>query len=417
MNRLLVILLLLSLFSCCEEIESSFDESSIEDSKGTILGTIVDNFGGELGQVSVKVYENSSLESETNTSSGNTFEFSNLTVGSYTIEASKDGFYTYSENITVYENQTTNVSLKLSPESLPSGGILKTSVLNYTSTSATFEIDFFVADQDANFLTNLASGDISISSSQTSDGEYFDFSLVELKKYATTTNGAYSANLLIDQSGSISNTDPNDARLQAAKIFCSSLGSSDYVIVSAFSSGTELPYNPVTYWGEFHNNGTSFYSVIDNLKSMVGGGTPLFESTVSMISLTANDAPTSNKAVILFTDGEDTEGGKSITDVVNTAKNKNVKIFTVGLGEGTNLEVLAKMAGETGGAFMLAYDARKLISIYGTLGNLLHGGSTMYRGKWKLTTSAKSFPGWFQTSIKVLTESGIMYIPIHVKVG
>jgi hypothetical protein len=207
------------------------------------------------------------------------------------------------------------------------------------------------------------------------------------KQTVTTVGGGggnpYSALLLMDQSGSIAYTDPTNSRLLAGKIFFNALGPGDLVQLAAFASGGSLPFDPVTIYGPgFTSNGPGFFGTLDRLASLIGGGTPLYRSTYSMLGYVGANAPGANKALVVFTDGDDTEGGVTITDVYNRCASTGVRLFMVGLGNAVSVDSLGWMVGRCGGTVMHASDARQLVSLYGTLGAILDGSAVAYRTRW-----------------------------------
>jgi hypothetical protein len=76
------------------------------------------------------------------------------------------------------------------------------------------------------------------------------------------------------------------------------------------------------------------------------------------------------------------------------------------------------MSVPTGGAMMFASDARQLISMFGTLGNLLSGNLAYYKTCWQVNVDQDYFGsgGWFSTSIKVSSPSGNIYIPFSLEI-
>jgi len=195
------------------------------------------------------------------------------------------------------------------------------------------------------------------------------------------------------------------------------LGSNDEILLAAFASDGALPYDLTTY-GNFTNNGEIYYSTLDNLTNLIGGCTPLYKAVHTYTYKTYTDGNNFNKAVVVFTDGEDTDGGYTVEDVINYANQKNVRIFTIGLSSGTNVKVLSDMALKTNGAFMRASNARQLISAFGYLGNLLHCAqyyrinftSTLVDNNWSTGT-------WFSTSLRAESSNGVIYIPFHFTVS
>ncbi|MFK7904661.1 MAG: VWA domain-containing protein, partial [Chitinophagales bacterium] len=100
---------------------------------------------------------------------------------------------------------------------------------------------------------------------------------------------------------------------------------------------------------------------------------------------------------IVFTDGEDTEGGYSINQIIEEACMHNVRIFTVGLSNGVNDRVLSEIAFETNGAVMLAEEAEQLIAQYSSLGQLLHGEAQIYR--IRMSVRKNSGASWYNGNL------------------
>ncbi len=400
---LAVLIVLLAAFTQCEKLKP-------KPTKGNISGTVTDaNTGKPIAGVLVSVKETSIYSK---TLADGRYELTDVDEGSCTVITLKQGYKDVDKDVFVEGGETKNLDISLKVNSEPVGGILECKVIEYSSKYAKFKIDFFIAD-DNEIITSISDNDINIKDSQFSDGTYFDFTKKNLHTTSLDYNGSYSANLVLDQSGSISSTDPDNLRLEAVKIFCSNLSSSDYVLLTAFASGGLLDYD-VTRYGDFTNNGESYFGTIESLRDKIDGGTPLYKATASAIDRVYNDGPTSNKAVVVFTDGEDTDGGWTMNDVIDEARSKNVKIYTVGLSSGTKNEILSRMAIKTGGAFIKAYNAPQLVSAFGTLGKILKGTAQIYSGVWSVNTSEESFPGWFQTSIKVNYKGEELSIPFHL---
>lgn len=108
MNRIYILILglILSFLAC--------QEDKVEpDLFGTLTGEVVFE---EDGLPAPNVSISTSPSSSTLLTFGNgTFEFESIKVGTYTVRAELTGFLTSSESITISENQTTTVVLKLSP--------------------------------------------------------------------------------------------------------------------------------------------------------------------------------------------------------------------------------------------------------------------------------------------------------------
>ncbi len=384
-----------------------------KETKGDIFGVVIDSKSGEpLPDVFVRV-KGFPMTAKTDFIGG--FELKGLEEGQYSVYVMDANYSEDATDVLVKGGETSYMELPVKLNSEPVGGILAAKVIEYSAKYVKFRLDFFIADDDA-LVTNIRKSDIDIEDSKFPSGNVYNFSKKSLFLESLDNRGAYSADLVLDQSGSINDTDPNNLRLDAVKIFCSNLANSDYVLLSAFASGGILSYD-ITKYGDFTNNGKSYFSTIESLKDKVDGGTPLYQATAVAISTVYKEGPTSNKAVVIFTDGEDTEGGWSIPELIDFAVSKGVRIYTVGLSSGINNKVLSRLAVKTGGAFIKAYNAPQLVSAFGTLGRILEGTAQIYSGVWTAHTSDDSFPGWFQTSIKVNYKGEKLYIPFHLDVN
>jgi von Willebrand factor type A domain/Bacterial Ig-like domain (group 2) len=301
------------------------------------------------------------------------------------------------------------------PAALPSGGMLAARVSGPVSPrELSFEVDVFVVDKDSKPVTSLSPSAFDIAAATFPNGTFFSFDQTCATPRQTPAQGNYSAVLLLDQSGSILSTDPGDSRIDAASIFFKALGAGDNALLAAFAAnGARSEW--FKYWGNFGK--ATYDAELAALAKSEDGGTPLYEATSIFIREAANKALNANKAVVVFTDGEDTAGGFTIPQVVSQATASGVKVFTVGLGS-ANTRVLSQMSVPTGGAMMFAGDARQLISMFGTLGNLLSGNLAYYQTCWRVTTDQDAFGigAWFSTSIKITSGNGDFYIPFSLEI-
>ncbi|MEO7385653.1 MAG: vWA domain-containing protein, partial [Gammaproteobacteria bacterium] len=213
---------------------------------------------------------------------------------------------------------------------------------------------------------------------------------------------------MLDQSGSILDTDPTNARLYSAKAFMQTIdaGSGDAVLLTAFAGpghGALIPTVPLWFGGTFTTDGVSYFDELDALGDQAGGDTPLYRVlfpepadannnpgfTQGLIDYTAANAPAGlRKAVVIFSDGDDNEctsvascsaKRQRVIDKANTA---NVSLFTIGFSNQVNFEALAEIARETDGVFLFAENAEQLIPLYGSLGDLLSRSLPTYTMRW-----------------------------------
>ncbi|MGK0363963.1 MAG: hypothetical protein ACI85O_001017 [Saprospiraceae bacterium] len=290
-------------------------------------------------------------------------------------------------------------------EGIPGGGILDAEIKSINGNLVNFRLDLFAVNHYGNFIENL-------------DGNCFsspndDLEITAIEVGTPVNKGAYSVMLLFDQSGSIEDTDPNDARIDAGKAFVGILGDGDEAGVSVFAG------SGWTVLSDFSTDQDKLSDFIESMRGNTGGGTPLYYSIYGLIDEVAQNAKNENKAIIVFTDGEDTDGG-SIQNIIDYASQLGVQIFTIGLGNVVNYQDLTEIALGTGGAVMLAQDALQLIALYNSLSDLLHGDGTYYETCWQ----AKKLDGtnWISGDIIITdlqltlpTGEAINY-PIRIKI-
>lgn len=291
--------------------------------------------------------------------------------------------------------------------SKPGGAVTEISVISASATTLQVSVDLYLFDR-----FGIARPDL--------DADNFTIEAVSLDVQKTLSsitlqtrdeNNAYEAALLIDQSGSMNDNDPDELRLDAAKLFLSRLGENDRATAAFFPANT-LFGGDTKIFGDFTERGDRYVDDINDLYGQAGGNTPLYLSAYEMIEYTDERATGDNRAVVVFTDGEDTEGDRTLEEVIEYAKSTNIKLYTVGLSRGVDFAVLGNMAYETGGAFMWAADAPQLISMFGTLGNLLEGSADTYQAIWDLALNSGSFISGQRVDLEVVVtlENGESFL-------
>ena len=165
----------------------------------------------------------------------------------------------------------------------------------------------------------------------------------------------------------------------------------------------------MTVYGAFTNDGATYFDELDTLSDQAAGGTPLYRSlfpeasdnnadpafTTGLIDIAEDTAPASlNKAIVLFTDGEDSEcGGPNVCRakrqrVIAHANAADIEIFTIGLSDEVDFEALGELASGTNGIFLFAENAEQLIPLYGSLGSLLSRSLLTYEMEWTVRATA-----------------------------
>lgn len=286
----------------------------------------------------------------------------------------------------------------LNDNSQPSAAIVNVMVTEKKDNTLRLKIDIAVFKDSRNMETRLKADQFIIDTLTRSGINAF-------KRTGCTLSGAkslanYSALMLMDQSGSISGTDPNDHRLDAAKTFCSNLGNGNNVLLWSFKSSTYT-----TYGSGFTNDTATVIAQIEDLRGRESGGTPLYRSQMAAIDYCSANATATGKAVLSFTDGEDNAGGYTAEQVGTNAVAKKVRLFNIGLGSAETVQ-LCRQAVATSGAFMFAKNARQLISMFGNLGKLLDGSAQFYQTEWQITRANNFTTGNFSHELRILLPYG-----------
>ena len=237
---------------------------------------------------------------------------------------------------------------------------------------------------------------------------------------AGLTATPFASALLLDQSGSINQSDPTGARLFSTKAFLGGLGDQDRVVLAAFAAGHDarIPNPPLTVFAPFGDAATApaYFSTLDSLSSLVGGNSPLYDSLDSLQQQLASDTTLPvglPKAVVVFTDGADTGCGDAQAcrtrraQSIRSANDHQVRVFTIGLSSGVDIAALGELANQTGGALLYADGTAQLLPLYGTVGRLLSLSLPTYRLRWTVQAAE---PGMFKAG-------GTLLGRVQVRVG
>jgi hypothetical protein len=101
--------------------------------------------------------------------------------------------------------------------------------------------------------------------------------------------------------------------------------------------------------------------------------TKLFEAANFAVQQVADENST-NRVVVLVTDGNDDDSSVSLDLLIDNAKDEGVLIFSVILGppiSSSEVEVMQRLAQETGGQYFEASDAAQLADVYGQISRIL----------------------------------------------
>jgi len=420
---------------------------------GSVQVTVVDEFDGPVLNASVSASVGGTTRSGSTSNSG-VANITSVPTGTATIAVTATGFEDGSGQATIAENQQASVSIELVRITEPGAGAAQfgQGSADATGQELTFTIDVVVVNDDPNMpgtIDTLTAADFTLQDCTVdpndSDVECLRGQAQQDIGYTVPVQtpstfelipanvaSPYAAMLLLDQSGSISESDPSDARLFATKVFLDNLGANDYAAVSAFAqTGTNapagIPEEPVTRLSEFIQSGgaAALFDDIDELAQQEGGLTPIYDALDQEMQFTAANAPAGpRKAVVLFTDGEcpSSLGAAACSDArvlqsIDLSQSLGVDIFTVGLGPDIDVDVLRDLATGGNGVFLFAENAQQLFPIYRSLGQLLSRALATYRMEFTIRAAQDGTYLGNQTVLGTLTiDTGENVIDLPIRI-
>ena len=156
--------------------------------------------------------------------------------------------------------------------------------------------------------------------------------------------------LIVDTSGSMADENRLVRAKQGLDVFFDQVGRQDSVGLTIFSDQIQrlIPVSP------FAQNEGRLRSTVENL--IADGGTAIYDATIDGFEQIRGDAsPERITAVVLLTDGEDTDSAASVEDAVRTVQaqgdsENQVRVFTIAYSAGAAgaaeaLEAIAKASG------------------------------------------------------------------------
>ncbi|MFQ5706107.1 MAG: VWA domain-containing protein [bacterium] len=168
--------------------------------------------------------------------------------------------------------------------------------------------------------------------------------------------------LVLDRSGSMQGQPIQDAKT-AASGFVQLLQDQDQAALVSFN-------NFVTTDQGFTSDKNALTAAIQALQAF--GGTAIYDAVIQAADLI--EPQEGRKAIILLTDGKDTNSKNSFQTALNRAKEINVPVFTIGLAlsPGSPEEnVLITLANDTGGRYFRSASSSDLQAIYSAIAALL----------------------------------------------
>ncbi len=179
------------------------------------------------------------------------------------------------------------------------------------------------------------------------NGESFSNSTVDVCCYDGMFAPSLTSTLLLDQSGTVTSSDPSDYRLFVAKYFLTWGQADRRLSLAAFAAKDAatgqpalLPQQPLTIFPVENPvvgaAGRELFSTVDTLGTLEGGGAPLYDALDRLIDFAA-PGPDERATIFVVTDGRDTTCGtysqckERRRQVLQKSRDRKVTITTIGV--------------------------------------------------------------------------------------
>lgn len=210
----------------------------------------------------------------------------------------------------------------------------------------------------------------------------------------TLTTGAKSAeqagsrntmaSILIDDSGSMSSTDPQRLRAGAAQVFWQAFlaaRTGNQVSILDFGAGSTSGFVSTRLLQDFTSDQTLLEATLQSI--VASGSTPLYRSLQETSDwMGSNTSSSDNRVILLLSDGQPSDASLKETALA-AAANANITVHTVGLGPASELSTSASatavqavrdIADRRNGVYASATSASALSQIFGTLAQVTAKG-------------------------------------------
>lgn len=213
-----------------------------------------------------------------------------------------------------------------------------------------------VKDSAGSSLTNLSKSDFTLTETRlgTSSTQAID----SFSQPTEDIAGNIATSIVIDQSGSMDTGSRMQNAIQGGKEFVQQFEPGDQGLLVAFDGVVNIPQR----WTETQSDLTD---AIDALSP--GGSTALYDAAKKGIeeAATRTDRPSIGRsAIVVLSDGGDNASSASETEVIDTANQQNIPIYTIGLGSTVDAATLEQLATKTGGEYYYSAGGSDLADIY-----------------------------------------------------
>ena len=115
----------------------------------------------------------------------------------------------------------------------------------------------------------------------------------------------------------------------------------------------------------------SVTKMVDSLIVGMAGEATSIGDAIALATQNLKNRPQTSRVLVLLTDGDDTSSHIPPLKALQIAKQDNIKIYTIGIGnERFNADFLKKVASETGGIFSKASTVNELVEIYANINKM-----------------------------------------------
>lgn len=203
---------------------------------------------------------------------------------------------------------------------------------------------------------------------------------------AEVVKGPVVASALLDQSGSISVVDPEDARLDAIGQMLSdglTEGLLKEAAVLSFPRNEELgSFEETDLWQDFTDRGPDLEAALSQLAGAESGGTPLWDSLIETAShlrvhINLSDDENLRGVVVVLSDGADSASSDDVWDSIEALQELDMPVMVAGLGDSIDFDGLQVLASSTGGQFVPADDPEALVEAFESFQAALAGDITL----------------------------------------
>jgi len=198
--------------------------------------------------------------------------------------------------------------------------------------------------------------------------------------------------LVLDISGSMSGS-PLEQEKLAIKRVLNSLAPEDYFSLVAFDSQAHA-------FSDTMQSGTDKAMAVTWVDNLISGGGTAIAAGLRLASEIALSGSTQNEAIDLFllTDGHPNEGSSTVFDLVKEISNKSellsrkIRIFTVGIGDNLDQDLLNGIAQETGGDSTFALQDGEISGqVLDLFNRARSGGLQLNKASWQQPLALQTF--------------------------